>query len=235
MIRSLYKAQEPFMLATDGHGYLGVVMYDDVTDTVQCHICGKWFSNSGIHIAGKHKITSDEYKIRYGLTISTALCGVNVSKKLSVLTRDRMSKETMCNLLVIGRSKTRRKVRQVGGLTVARQNKFGLCELQIKARYEVVKKIVGKDPNFNDLNRYDKKLAGAMSQRGGLNKFREKIGVDSSGARPKEDDGLFLIARLRQQARDSGKTPSPRNFKGTTSVYKKFGSWSNALRVAGLK
>ena len=79
MIRSLYKAQEPFMLAPDGHGYMGVVMYDDVTDSVQCHICGKWFEHLGIHSVKGHKLSADEYKLRFGLTMRTALCGKEIS------------------------------------------------------------------------------------------------------------------------------------------------------------
>ena len=36
MIRPLYKSVEPFMEVPMGHGFLGVVMYDEDDDKVQC-------------------------------------------------------------------------------------------------------------------------------------------------------------------------------------------------------
>lgn len=51
---TLYNYKEPFMPFTDpdtreGFGYGGVLVFDGVSDKVQCHLCGEWYHALGNH------------------------------------------------------------------------------------------------------------------------------------------------------------------------------------------
>ena len=124
------------------------------------------------------------------------------------------------------------------------RNKFGLCYLQIKSRYEVLKNIAGRDPQRADFEKYDHALLSGIKRRyTTLNNFRLKIGVKPmTQAEYNEIPDISLIALLRKFAKDTGRLPRPTDFlrrKGIkdkqATIYNHFGSWSNALRVSGLK
>ena len=65
MIRPLYKVHEPFMDVTSGFGHLGVVMYDDENDSIQCHICGVWVKMLAQHARMAHGIKSEQYRQQF--------------------------------------------------------------------------------------------------------------------------------------------------------------------------
>ncbi len=54
------------------YGQIGSV--EESGDKVQCHICGKWFRNLGLHINRGHKMECDDYREAFGLARSYALC-----------------------------------------------------------------------------------------------------------------------------------------------------------------
>ena len=247
MIKPLYKAQAPFMEVKRGYGYQGVVMYDDAEDKVQCHICGNWFASLGQHTKRTHGIKCDDYKLEYGLSLRTALC----SKKISAAHRKSGLKTYASNYSGLIRASKRNRARRrcIALKQVNRQNPSSsmqfknsraLCDLQIKSRYEVVKKISGRVPTHGDFMKHDPKLYGTACARYGTpNKFRKWLGENpiTSNEYTTIPD-IDLIAALRKKASVVG-TPKVKHFtKGTpnfTVFYRAFGSWSNALRMAGLK
>lgn len=236
MIRPLYKAQEPFMDVKRGFGYQGVVMYDDQDDKLQCHICGKLFSSLGVHVFRTHKMLSDDYKMEFGLTLRTPLCSVSISRGRSKTARRQRLYENGTMLKAAARVRTRRKPKQFGTATMAFYNRSGLCPLQLQTRFDIVRKIVGHDPKLEDLRKYDAPVIGGIRRMfGNLNNYKRKIGMKASrnGLIAKED-GVY-VAALRKWARDNGETPKAASFVGRSSIYRRFGSWSNALRTAGLK
>lgn len=251
-IRPLYKAQEPFMEFKNGFGFQGVLMHDDVEDKVQCHLCGKWFDNLGQHIRHSHNETPDEYRMRVGLSLRTGLC----SKRLSEAHRRvaaKMYKRRASGLIAASRkNRTRRSVkraryhRQNPSSSMQFKNSRGLCDLQIAARYEIVKKIAGHIPTIGDLKRHDKKLCGVLMQRHGgrINDWRKKMGEKKlSPNEYRMFPDLDLVAILRKARTTLGHVPRPTDFstkrpKGWpcfSVIYRRFGSWRAALRMAGIK
>lgn len=53
------------------------------SDKVQCLLCGKRFKRLPTHLKMIHELESDEYRARYGLPWKHALCGKELSLKLS--------------------------------------------------------------------------------------------------------------------------------------------------------
>jgi hypothetical protein len=115
--------------------------------------------------------------------------------------------------------------------------------LQIKGRYEVVKKIVGRIPTYGDFMKHDPKLYGAACSRyGTTNKFRKWLGENTLTKHEYASiPDIELIAAMRRKAAIVGRLRT-KHFKYSgdgyphvTVFYRAFGSWSNALRMAGLK
>ena len=246
MIRPLYKAQEPFMEVPRGHGYQGVIMYDDVEEKVQCHICGKYFEHLGRHVASTHKTTSEDYKIEYGLSLGTALCGRRYSEFRSRIGR-KAFKDGRFKPRAFRHGMRRRIARRKPNTSIQVKNRMGLCDMQIMARYDVVKRIVGRIPMDGDFKKHDIKLWQTVKARHGtLNTFRKHIGEKTltmqQATKLYSKSKLELIAALRAYAHKYGKRPPARYFDqpghdgpGRTTFYKYFGSWDNALNSAGLK
>lgn len=251
MIKPLYKAQAPFMEVKRGYGFQGVVMYDDAEDKVQCHICGGWFGNLGQHTKRSHDLQVDDYKMEYGLSLRTALC----SKKISAAHRKSGLRlyASKASGLIRASKKNRTRRRHMAMKQVNRQkpnssmqvkNSRGLCDLQIRGRYEVVKGIVGRAPTTSDFKKHDPKLFGTACARfGSPNGFRKWLGENPMGANEyRTIPDVTLIAALRKKASILGKTPKVKHFAKSgagfphfTVFYRHFGSWANTLRMAGLK
>lgn len=243
MIRPLYKAHKPFMEVPTGHGFLGVVMYDEDEDKVQCHACGEWRHSVGRHVL-QHKMTAEDYKIKYGLTLRTALCGKSVSKRNSEINttpQARIRFEKNRNRWTSNYRPKRRKSLPPPRGSMRAKNAVGLCELQIKARYAVVKTQAGKEPSIDDIFKYDRRLiAGIRTTYGTLNKLKAHLGISGDKWIEKIPD-IECVAALRKFKNAYHRAPRVPDFqkKGSQPNYctilKKFGSWSNALRVAGIK
>ena len=58
-------------------------------DKIQCLLCGKWFQRLPTHLTMIHNIGSDEYREMYGLPWKHALCGTQLSLKLSEIMKKR--------------------------------------------------------------------------------------------------------------------------------------------------
>jgi hypothetical protein len=245
MIRTLFKAEAPFMDVQTGYGYQGVVMYDDNEDKVQCHICGEWFVHVGLHAFKKHKVKSDDYKIRFGLSLRTGLCSVGLSNSRRLATeraieRGEIRQDIATQSAKYGRLKYRSmKRRQNGAKIMQWVNAFGLCDLQIKNRYDIVKSIVGHEPYMSEIIKYDSKLyhCGIVKRYGNLENFKNKLGILSEKLPPSNKiETTELIASLRQFSHDNKRLPKVTDFNGRhKAFYRVFGSWKQALNIAGLK
>lgn len=51
----------------DGYGFYGILLYDPVLNQVQCHICGEWFIQLGLHSYYSHGTDADDYKAEFEL------------------------------------------------------------------------------------------------------------------------------------------------------------------------
>ena len=247
MIRSLYKAQSPFMDVPRGTGYLGVLMYDDAEDKIQCHICGKWFEHLGKHVNMAHDESAMDYKIQFGLTQKTPLCSIKYSEARRLTMTENIKAKKCANDGGAALKKmiaARRKGQFLhGGKTLQRKNAHGLCDLQMRGRYEVVKKIVGKQPYEAHLRQYDLKLWAALLRRfGTLNKARAWLGEKQiSNNHSREISSADLIGHLRAFYFEHKRKPQVKDFPGgglipgNSTYWKRFGSWTQALSAAGLR
>ena len=252
MIKPLYKAQEPFMDVKRGHGFQGVLMYDDIADKIQCHICGEWFNSVAHHASYAHKVLSADYKMEFGLTLKYPLCTKTLSnkKRVNILKQIESTGFDPRKYAAIGSkssARKRKRPRQTIG-SVQFKNKSGLCDLQIRTRYEVVRRIVGRDPHEGDLIKHDKQLyySGIMNKPGGLNAFRKRIGrTPKTAAYFSRFDDLDVIASLRKfgsavkgsllYSRYKKERKKYPDLVGTNTIIRHFGSWSAALSAAGLR
>ena len=250
MIKSLYKAREPFMDVESGYGYQGVVLYDDTQDKVQCHICGRWFEQLSNHAVYFHKISSRDYRIRFGLPAHGGLVSKRVSrihnKRQRTLYKNGISDACASKRKCGDKRKfSNRKVWKNNGRTnMAHKNRHGLCEAQMAARWEVVKNIVKREPVDRDLERHDAALRSAIRYNyGSTNSYRKQKGISilrysRFGVVPND---LQLIAQLRKWKQKHGKEPSSLDFKLSRGEHAcsqtfidRFGSWRQALTAAGL-
>ena len=252
MIRPLFKAHEPFMEVASGFGYLGVIMYDDKTDLLQCHICGKWYSMLLRHVGKTHKIEAQDYRDQFSLPIQGGL----VSKAFSAAaSRNALRPERLAALAKVrpswnnqdacsNRRRSRIKIRSKIGLNrLARKNKFGLCPKQMAARYEVVKLTIGKDPSSDDIRAHDFKLWAAIKKHHGWNNWKKLNGLPIHKLGDNREFGdLEIISKMRLFAKRHGRRPNTLDMRryraelpGYCQVTRAFGSILNAYASAGLK
>jgi hypothetical protein len=56
--------------------------YDPIIDAHRCEECGRWYRALARHITRHHKITTREYKIKWGINLKEPLIGESVRAKL---------------------------------------------------------------------------------------------------------------------------------------------------------
>lgn len=134
--------KEPLMKNEAGYGFQGVLLQDETRQFIQCSGCGNWLRQLNTkHLEACLQITPDEYKKMYGLNKSQGLVSDAIALKNTenVLKGLESAKESG---FVLGRPFTAEESRK-GGRTKKRrqrQNEFGTCPEQVKARlYEFIR------------------------------------------------------------------------------------------------
>lgn len=79
-------------------------------DRIQCLLCGKAFKDVGKHVAGLHGITTDEYRRKFGIPWTRALCCSDTSSKYSEVMSSRIAsdpslKDRLIELCAEGRAR----------------------------------------------------------------------------------------------------------------------------------
>jgi hypothetical protein len=181
MIRPLLPAKPPFKKASSGHGMIGLIMYDDSDDKVQCHNCGRWLKAIGGRHLANEGMTGDEYREEHGLTFNYPLCGEGLSstrrKKITykfVRAGADMRKRRKKNR----KAKPNKKPRHIGTAMQSQRNKNATCDKQIRERYDAIKASLGHDPSSPELRMKNRALLEAITRwHGSLNKFRMSMGL----------------------------------------------------------
>lgn len=249
MIRPLYKVREPFMDCPTGNGYLGVVMYDDVNDKIQCHICGRWMSHMGTHVRQAHHQTIEAYRDQFGLPLRGGLTSKSIAGKQSRsasrperLEQLKKFRQPWTNSPRTVTFKKRLKARlRLAHSRIAHKNRTGLCPAQQMARYLVVKSIVRREPSSEDLKKHDFTLhAFLYNNKNTLNKWKQGKGIAIRAQHSRWKFGnIELIANLRRWAKKHRRNPGACDFdRGSpskTAYLRAFGSWQTALMQAGLR
>lgn len=146
---TLYNYKEPFMIFENGFGYQGVLLYDKIDGTVQCHLCGKWFNSLGHHVNHAHGMTASAYKHKVGLNQSSALISEEVRLKLI----GRGLSERQREVLAENRKKIdHTKPRAINySNSREKQNKTGNCPMQLLDRIKKKATELGRTPTAVEL------------------------------------------------------------------------------------
>ena len=179
------------------------------------------------------------------LPAKLALC----SKRFSLLHREHIERHPEMKVIgakMLERHRPQKSSAQWAAIarrakgTPARQNVLGLCALQMRARWEVVEKIVGREPSYKDLFKHDRVLLGRIVNVGTLNDYRRKIGRQTNSQGPIGASELEVIAALRKWAHAHGRRPSTYRWVRSRArpcveaVFRVFGSWEAATAAAGV-
>jgi hypothetical protein len=242
-IETLFKAEAPFEPVANGHGFIGILLLDKMEDTIQCHLCGRWFKGLTPHLKSKHETSNRLYKQQFGLPYSFPLCARSVSQSLS---KHSLRPENLARLANVRdpakstrlfRSRRHKQATKYGRTNAAFLNKHGLCHDQILRRFLIVADIVGKEPSRNDLVQHDKALLDAIMYRHrNLNTFRKQEGFSLVKRHPFQNEDT-LLAAIRSKAHLLRRTPLVSDFRvgspNLVTIRKHFGSWNRALETAG--
>ena len=167
-IELVFKGSEPFIVNDDGFP-LGVLISRTRDQKVLCFLCGKWWSHLSSHIAGTHKMTSDEYKEMFGFNQSAGL----VSRPLS----ENMSKHSK-KLKKQGKTKNPPKSTKKASNRMQRKNALNTCPAQYIARYRLVENKLGRPPKINEMDKHDSGVshyAKKQFRKNAWAKFQEAI------------------------------------------------------------
>lgn len=152
---TLYNYKEPFMKFTGGYGFQGVLLFDGVSDTIQCHYCGQWFGSLPHHLRREHNMTASQYKEKVGLRQTSALISESMRQKLIASGLDKR----LQNLRIQGRKTEaqKEKIRATLKKNVREtQNERGSCPEQlIDSLLKQYKENGNKTPHSKKLRKYE--------------------------------------------------------------------------------
>lgn len=234
----------------EGFGFWGTLLVTTDGESVQCHICGKLFSNLAGHITHGHQMKVADYKEKYKLARKTAL--VSESERMRL-------KEGMLEMLKNMTPAQKRK--QIEGMKkfarerafnkftirLETKNKRGTCPDQLLDKIKEVARKLGKTPTSKEFirecgtQRYKHLIFKTF---GSWNKAIEMIGLNQEparnalGKRPKWSDEE-LIEYLIDFTATNKKLPTQSDFdRGLLPDYqtyiRRFGGISKAREKAGL-
>lgn len=162
---TLYSYKEPLMKYAQGFGFRGVLLFDGVSEKIQCHLCGEWFGSLPHHLSREHGMFARDYKQLVGLRQTTALLSESARSKLVASGLDKR----MQNLRNIGRKgkfimtdEVKEKIRNTlkkNRFVTENQNERGTCPEQIIERLvKMYKENGNKTPSSRMLPFYEAML-----------------------------------------------------------------------------
>lgn len=242
--------KEPLMPAPSGsYGYLGVILYNKSKDKIQCHVCGKFYrALSGSGHLKLHEMSNDEYKEKFEIDRTVALCAEGTREKhlnALLMREDYQDGTVLKKLNKYTKSKNANEQRKKTNLGKKRRiyakNKTGHCPEQLLDKIKQLHAKLGYVPNGEDFKREHtgKYISSIIQTFGSYNKAIEKCGFeipDKFRNSYKRDD---LINYLKDFYKRFGRTASNTDFKRgylpSIKVYiRVFGSLNNARIEAGV-
>jgi len=144
------KWEPPFAEVQDGYGFQGVIAEDSETGQLQCHMCGAWYENIPTHLTSTHRISSDDYKFRFGLFKSTALKSKRLRLRQSEVMNG-MRKKHVKHRRKFSKNNTESGNRRGKPKAVESQNVYGVCELQVADKVKILAKKLGRTPKLTEV------------------------------------------------------------------------------------
>lgn len=156
--KPIYKGVPPFMKYEDGYGFYGVLLEEEATGKLQCHLCGETVLSISTHIRHKHKnITAREYRIKTGLSLTTPLVSESTRKKIknNFLNLTAEKREEIINRLrglnkKLHTEKTKKQREAKASIQV--NNRYGTCPEQVKSQFWELYTKLNRLPNWTELS-----------------------------------------------------------------------------------
>lgn len=156
--KPIYKGIPPFMKFTKGHGFYGVLLEEESTGKLQCHLCGVTILNLAKHLFHKHKkISSRDYKIETGLSLGTPLMSEKTRKRIKNnflnLTEEK-KKETINRLIGLNKKlhSEKNKKQRTNKASLQVNNRYGTCPEQVRSQFYDIYKKLGRLPKWKELS-----------------------------------------------------------------------------------
>ena len=157
--KPIYKGIPPFMKYEKGYGYYGVLLEEETTGKLQCHLCGESALNLAKHLFHKHKdVSPREYKVETGLNLGTPL----MSEKTRKLIRnnfleltDEKKEKVIARLKNLNKELHERgdKKQRENVASIQTNNRYGTCPEQVKSQFLSIYNSLGRIPNYSELTR----------------------------------------------------------------------------------
>lgn len=242
-----YKEPLREILKEDGYGYYGTLLCTTDGNLVQCHVCGELFKDVASHSRQAHKIATKDYKLRFGLSNTTAL--ISESERL------RRQEIFLKNIEKMDIEEIRRRGREAQLLRKAPQPKEslekknikGTCPDQLLAKIAQIKEKLNKVPTLSEFiietggQRYKHlifKTFGSWAEALEMLGYEpnEKKNGKSIKHRYKDEELIeYLIRFVKQNKRIPTFTDFKRGLLPDYQVYaRRFGSLENARQEAGI-
>ena len=132
--------KKPFMPNDNGIGFKGVLLQDENRSFVLNCETGTWHRKITEGLLAKSGLTTEEYKIKYGLSLTTGLVSDTTSYKTTKAALKNKHRHVMTKAQKKKGSRRGVKKQKKIERSVESQNKFATCELQLKTRtYEFMR------------------------------------------------------------------------------------------------
>lgn len=178
-------AKSPLMPNENGIGFQGVKLQSENRVLIQCYECGEWFKHITSHLVRRHKITSAEYRVKFGFNKNTSLVSDEHSNFLAAKMVEtinnvgkRIPQEILLPLLEKGRKKAiKNNVYNVSNNSRQKQNLWGTCPLQLKEAIINYVKRFRKLPTVTSGRTGFTKLGTVKKRFGSLNNAFKECGL----------------------------------------------------------
>lgn len=233
--------KEPLTKVTGGFGYYGTLAYDVGEKHTQCHVCGFFFQNLGMHVNKKHDKSARNYRLEFGLPITLSLRAPKAEtyqdrtwQKMDVKKRNKV-------LAQLNEARTHQIVAEMPKKSLYHKNLEGRCPEQLLDKINTLKDKLGHTPSSTEfVKEYGSGFLGSIRLTFGT--WREALKIlnmvprNSGGEREYDKDDLLEM--LRNFNRDKKREPMSRDNAGllpSRQTYSRhFDSWTNAKKEAGL-
>jgi hypothetical protein len=158
--RPIYKGIAPFMKFEKGFGYYGVLLEEEATGKIQCHLCSHTVFNISNHLRHKHKkISSNEYRVQTGLSLGTPLMSESTRKKiknnflnLTESKKNAVLKRLRNQNVRLHTIQKETKRQRTAKASIQTNNRYGTCPEQVRSQFYEKYNELKRVPNLNELS-----------------------------------------------------------------------------------
>jgi hypothetical protein len=233
--------KEPLTKVEDGFGFYGTIAYDKSEKYTQCHECGFFFENLGMHINKKHSKTANQYRVEYGLPTTLSLRAPKTKSYQWETWQSLDIEQRKKKLEQLSEARTRPMPSKISKKSLYAKNLEGRCPEQLLDKIVTLKHKLGHTPSSTEfVKEYGSGFLGSIRLTFGTwNEAVTLLGMSPRKAGgEREYDKENLLDMLRNFYIDKGREPMSSDNAGllpSRQTYSRhFGSWTNAKQEAGI-